>query len=81
MQNRMPSAFSNQVQRQKKVFSQGEYDAFCESLGEGIGVIHKKFGWGVVAEMTQDSVTIQFGDSSRKFSLRFLYENETLRVE
>lgn len=61
-----------------KRFSQEEYEAFCDSLGEGIGVLHKKFGQGVVAEMSGNYVIIHFGDTIRKFSLRILYESDAL---
>lgn len=67
--------------RRKKHFAQSEYDAFCDSLGEGIGVIHKKFGHGIVSEMSEEYVTVQFEDTSRKMMLRILFENEILQAE
>ncbi|MBQ6886855.1 MAG: ATP-dependent helicase [Lachnospiraceae bacterium] len=65
----------------KKIFSQEEYEAFCDALGEGIGVVHKKYGQGVVAESSEEYVTVQFGGTERKFQLKFLFESELLRVE
>lgn len=65
----------------KKKFSQAEYKGFCDSLGEGIGVVHQKFGFGIVSEMSEEYVTIQFGETERKMSLRILFENEILTVQ
>lgn len=65
----------------KKEFSQEAYDTFCNSLGQGIVVSHKKFGKGIVAEIRPDYVMIHFGDTIRKFSLRILFESDVLTVE
>ena len=67
--------------RSKKKFSEAEYKKFCDSLGEGIGVVHKKYGWGIVSEMTEDYVTVSFGEENRTFLLRVLFENSLLEVE
>ena len=64
----------------KKVFSQAEYDAFCDSLGEGIGVVHQKFGQGIVSAMSDEYVTVHFDEISRKMSLHILFENDLLKV-
>lgn len=76
LQKSMPGSI-----KPKKKFSQAEYKGFCDSLGEGIGVVHQKFGWGIVSEMSEEYVTIQFGETERKMSLRILFENEILTVE
>ena len=66
---------------QKKAFSEAEYNAFCDSLGEGIPVFHRKYGAGVVSEMTEEYVTIQFDDCSRKFILRIAFQSGMLKVK
>lgn len=71
--------FNSKPVQVTKPFSQAEYEAFCESLGQGIGVIHRKFGQGVVAELRPDYVMIHFDDTLRKFSLRILYESDAIR--
>lgn len=50
-------------------------------MGEGGSVIHKKFGKGIVAEMSEEYVTIQFEEASKKFLLRVLFESGMLSVE
>lgn len=70
--------FSSKPIAPKKEFSQEDYDAFCDSLGEGIGVVHNKYGQGIVSEMRPDYVMIHFGDTIRKFSLRILFESGAL---
>ena len=79
---RIQKQITNKSQgKSQKVFSEVEYNAFCDSLGEGIGVVHKKFGRGVISEMAEDYVTIWFAEAEKKFLLRFLFESEMLRVE
>lgn len=67
--------------RAEKSFSQAEYEAFCDSIGEGIGVIHKTFGHGIVAEMEGDWIIVQFADTRRKLLLPILFSNGILKVE
>ena len=66
---------------QKKTFSEAEYKDFCDSLGEGIPVFHRKYGAGVVSEMREEYVTIQFDDCSRKFILQIAFQSGMLKVE
>lgn len=65
----------------KKKSSEQEYKKFCDSLGEGIAVVHKKYGWGIVAEMSQDYLVVSFQGETKTFLLRVLFENELLKVE
>ena len=77
----LTSTTAKGVAKNQKEFSEEKYAAFCESLSEGDSVIHKKYGKGIVAEMSEEYVTIQFEEASKKFLLRFLFESEMLRVE
>lgn len=61
-----------------KNFNQEEYDAFCDSLGEGIGIRHKKYGFGIVTERTEEYITVDFQGIRKKFSMRIVYENELI---
>ncbi len=72
-----------QVQSAKKnsKFSEQEFKKFCDSLGEGIAVTHKKFGWGIVAETSPDYITISFEGEKKVFLTRVLFENRLLKVE
>ena len=79
---RMHKQITNKSQgKSQKIFSEEEYNAFCNSLGEGIGVVHKKFGRGVISEMAEDYVTIRFDETEKKFLLRVLFGSGMLRVE
>lgn len=69
------------AEKPQKVFSEEKYAAFCESLSEGVSVAHKKYGQGVVVEMLEEYATIQFEETSKKFSLKFLFESGMLSVE
>lgn len=57
------------------------YGEFCDSLGEGIGVIHKKFGKGIIVKQEGDLVTIQFPDKRRIMSTKLLWEKDLLQIE
>jgi hypothetical protein len=57
------------------------YGEFCDSLGEGIGVIHKKFGKGIIVKQEGDLVTIQFPDKRCIMSTKFLWEKDLLQIE
>ena len=70
-----------QTVAKKKKFSEKEYKKFCDSLGEGIAVVHKKYGWGIVAEASPDYLVISFHGETKTFLLRVLFENELLKVE
>lgn len=63
----------------KKPFSREEFRQFCDSLGEGLLVEHKKFGNGVIAQLEENWVVIQFEERSRRFELKTLYENGLLK--
>ena len=69
------------AEKPQKIFSEKDFAAFCELLSEGVSVIHKKYGKGIVAEMSEEYVTIQFEEASKKFLLRVLFESGMLRVE
>ncbi len=69
------------MEKPQKVFSEKDFAAFCKLLSEGGSVIHKKYGKGIVAEMLEEYVTIQFEEASKKFLLRVLFESGMLSVE
>ena len=62
----------------KKIFSEAGFRQFCEPLGAGLLVEHKKFGKGVIVEMDESWVVIRFEEKARRFELRTLYENGLL---
>lgn len=61
-----------------ELFSQMKYMKFCDAIGEGLIVRHKKFGEGVIVEAGQTQVLIQFGNRQRRLDLKTLYENDLL---
>lgn len=76
-----PVAFASYVMDSKRKFSQEEFLQFCDSLGEGLLVEHKKFGKGVVAKLEENWVVLQFEERARRFELKTLYENGLLKIQ
>ena len=48
------------------------YQELADALGEGVIVKHKKFGEGVVVDMEDDHIRIQFGDNVKNMDLKVL---------
>ncbi len=67
--------------REGNAFSGEAFAQFCEALGEGLIVVHKKFGKGVVAEMEENWVIIRFEERERRFELKTLFENNLLKLQ
>lgn len=61
-----------------KAFSQEEYEKYAAGLGEGLIVQHKRLGEGVVVEVQEDKVILQFPDGQKVFGLKTLYEHDLL---
>ena len=53
-------------------------ERFREALGEGLIVIHKKFGEGVITEMDENWVVIRFQERERRFELKTLFQSGLL---
>lgn len=67
--------------KERNAFSEEAFAQFCEALGEGLIVVHKKFGKGVVAEMEENWVIIRFEERERRFELKTLFENNLLELQ
>lgn len=76
-------AFSREkaLSQKKKEFSREEFRRFCDGLGEGLIVMHKNFGEGVVVDVGERQTTIQFADKQRRFELSILFQNNLLKWE
>lgn len=61
-------------------FSEEEYKKFVFNLSEGLIVVHKKLGQGVITAMDETNVTILFGDVEKTFNLRVLFSNKLMEV-
>lgn len=55
-----------------KALSDSEFQAFMEQLAEGVVVTHKKFGQGVVVELNEKKIRIDFDGEVKTFSSRVL---------
>ena len=55
-----------------KALSESEFQAFMEQLAEGVVVMHKKFGQGVVTELNEKKIRIDFDGEVKTFSSRVL---------
>lgn len=69
------------IGKERNAFSKEAFAQFCEALGEGLIVVHKKFGKGVVAEMEENWVIIRFEERERRFELKTLFENNLLKLQ
>lgn len=60
-----------------------EYLNYVNQFGEGIAVIHKSFGAGIVSVLGKDTITIWFGELEREktFSLPVLYRSRLLQLQ
>ena len=65
----------------KKKYSEQEYKKFCDSLGAGISVVHKKFGKGIVMDFAEGYLVISFEGDNKTFLPKVLFENGLLQVE
>lgn len=57
------------------------YQELAEELGAGVIVRHKKFGQGVVTDMDDDYVRIQFGDTVKSMDLKILARLGVLEIK
>lgn len=62
----------------QELFAQMKYRKFCDAIGEGLVVRHKRLGEGVVMEAGEYQAVIVFGGRPRRLDLRTLYENDLL---
>ena len=60
-----------------------EYLNYVNQFGEGIEVIHKSFGAGIVSVLGKDTITIWFGEleQEKTFSLPVLYRSRLLQLQ
>ena len=52
----------------------------ADALGEGMIVKHKKFGEGVIVEMEENNIRIQFGDQIKNMDLKILAKYGLLEI-
>ena len=64
-----------------KQIANDKYDKFIEKLGAGVIVKHKMFGRGVVVNIDEEYVQIQFGDVLKIFNLRIVAGGGMIKVE
>ena len=63
-----------------KALSEDEFQAFMEQMAEGVVVTHKKFGQGVVVELNEKKIRVDFDGEVKTFSSRVLAGSGMLRV-
>jgi DNA helicase-2/ATP-dependent DNA helicase PcrA len=82
-QTSMESTFVKQLlnKSQKAPKKEQDYERFLADLGEGLIVEHKLFGKGVITNLTNSQVTIQFDDSVKNLGLKICFEKELLKIE
>lgn len=67
-------------EKKEKLFSQEDFQNYCDQLGEGIQVNHLKFGGGIISDMNEDKITIVFDVVGEKtFYLRYCYQKDLLK--
>lgn len=57
------------------------YREFAEKIGIGMICRHRKYGECSVVELTGDVITLDIDGEERKFSLRFLFDNDQLIID
>jgi DNA helicase-2/ATP-dependent DNA helicase PcrA len=82
-QTSMESTFVKQLLNKppKAPKKEQDYERFLADLGEGLIVEHKLFGKGVITNLTNSQVTIQFDDSVKNLGLKICFEKELLKIE
>ena len=63
-----------------KALSDSEFQKFMEQLAEGVMVTHKIFGQGVVVELNEKKIRIDFDGKVKTFSSRVLAGSRMLRL-
>lgn len=63
-----------------KALSDSEFQAFMEEMAEGVVVTHKKFGQGVVVELNENKIRVDFDGEVKTFSSRVLAGSGMLRL-
>ena len=66
---------------QENDFDEEGFQTFIDNLAEGLVVAHKKYGEGVITNIDDTDITIEFGDILRFFNLRILFKNKLLDVD
>ncbi|MBR5597121.1 MAG: ATP-dependent helicase [Lachnospiraceae bacterium] len=63
------------------VFSEQEYQEFLFHLAEGVVVVHKTYGQGVVTAIDDSNATILFDEMEKSFNLKILFQKKLLMLE
>lgn len=63
-----------------KALSESEFQAFMEQLAAGVVVTHKKFGQGVVAELNEKKIRVDFDGEVKTFNSRVLAGSGMLEI-
>ena len=66
------------TEQKKTKYSEEEFQKYVSDLAEGLLVIHKKYGPGVITSMDENNVTILFGEQEKSFHLKILFQNRLL---
>ena len=62
-------------------FSEQEYQDFLFHLAEGVVVVHKTYGQGVVTAIDDSNITIWFDEIEKSFNLKILFQKKLLTLE
>ena len=68
----------SETEQKKTKYSEEEFQKYVSDLAEGLLVIHKKYGPGVITSMDENNVTILFGEQEKSFHLKILFQNRLL---
>lgn len=76
------TVYSFEIMKEKEhLMDEREYEKFCDSLGEGVLVIHKMCGKGVVTSVNRKRVVIEFEDGTQSsFALIYLFKKNLLQL-
>ncbi|MCQ2508374.1 MAG: ATP-dependent helicase [Dorea sp.] len=79
---KMGNVSSLSLKKQEKVKKSDQYyKQYLNQLGEGLFVVHKKYGRGAIMELSDDKITIMFDDKPRTLDLKICFKSRLLEIE
>ncbi len=70
------------LQKKERVKNSDQaFKQYKVQLGEGLFVVHKKYGRGAIMELTDDQITVMFDDKPRTMDLKICFRSRLLEIE
>lgn len=80
--SRVKDVSSASLQKKEKVKATDQYyKMYLQQLGEGLFIVHKKYGRGAIMDINDDKITIMFDDKPRTLDIKICYKSRLLEIE